>query len=1196
MDEKEKLSLISSLIENRFNIERFSDFVARVLNVTVRDRKPSTAIWKEYRNYIESYQILGDYTDKDGQKNYIIVVKTKDSKDPTRAKGKQREIIAKILREYRKAGALVAFYNDSDSHWRMAFVKLEYTFTEKGIKEKLTPAKRLSYVVGEGEASHTVKKQMMTLTKINDAISLDELEKLFQLEKVTNEFFDDYKKKYLDLKEYLETNSEFMVEAKRQNMENPESFSEGFAKKLMGQLAFLYFLQKKGWLGVKIVPTELSNEDFNAVYDRAIGDEKDILSEAFSMANSGNYKLNPSKVMEMDIKDADNLASAFKNIVKFEEPWGSGDKKFIRTLFERHITIKKNTGKGRTFFNDYLEYMFYDALNLDRGANQYFKRFNCKIPFLNGGLFEPYDDYDWKNTDFKIPDEIFSNSKGDGILDIFDRYNFTINENEPYETEVAVDPEMLGKVFENLLDVKDRKSKGAFYTPREIVHYMCKESIINYLMNEVADLTREDIDYLIQLGEFTKEYDEHLFEMDYMKALEEKNTMVELVWGMPEFIRNNAKLIDDALKNVKVADPAIGSGAFPLGMLNEIVKARNTLTQYIIIAESLETKDLNFDKYRVVRDKAYRTRSLYRLKIETIENSLYGVDIEPSAVEIAKLRLWLSIVVDTQNNDIRPLPNLDFNFMSGNSLLEEFEGVKLFDEKLLKKNLKETYTEAEKLNAPTLSFQKGLFGGIEDLKIDIMMKLDELHKKFFKERNNEVKKNIKRQIEDTEWILIQETLSHSGNSDKIKELEKLRKQKRKPYFLWKLEFARVFQEKGGFDIVIGNPPYIGFHKVPHKEESKKIFYSANGKYDFYVLFIEKAVNLLKNKGNLTYICPSYFYKRNYGQKLREFLLRETNIKLIIDFQDSQIFETAQTYTCIFSTEKEKSNRNNLIKIKENLDFNGKELLLEQENLIEPQWIIQKDSQNGIVERCKKNSKISLADITTSISQGIVTGNNSVYLISEKTIKEYGMNYNYLKKAYKGKDIKNGKLIESNHYVFYPYNFDKNNKNVLVEEKEIEEMNPQLLKYLVEHKEELLTREYFLKSNKKWYELWNPRKALHFYNRKFVFSEINNKNDFVLTNECFYTDSACGFELKKEYQEFEDIIEKYLNSNIATDLLKQISVPKANGYFIYKNSFLKDFPIVIDLKNEEEITSFKQLKSEEEIDKFIYGKIFKNDEK
>lgn len=904
MNEKEKLTLIGDLIENRFNVERFSEFIARVLNITVRDRKPSTAIWKEYRNYIESYQIFGDYVDKDGQKIYVVAVKTKDGKDPTRAKGKQREIVAKILREYRKDGALVAFYNENEPNWRMAFVKLEYAFTEKGIKENLTPAKRLSYVVGEGEASHTVKKQMMTLTKLETEISLNELEKLFQLEKVTSEFFDDYKKKYLDLKEYLETNSDFMLEAKRQNMENPESFSEGFAKKLMGQLAFLYFLQKKGWLGVKIVPAEIGNEDFNSVYDRAIGEEKDILAEAYSMTTEGNYRLNP-KVMEMDIRDADNLATAFKNITKFEEPWGSGDKRFIRGLFTRHIEIKKKTGKDRTFFNDYLEYMFYDALNLDRGANQYFKRFNCKIPFLNGGLFEPYDDYNWKNTDFKIPDEIFSNSNEDGILDIFDRYNFTINENEPYETEVAVDPEMLGKVFENLLDVKDRKSKGAFYTPREIVHYMCKESITNYLLNEIDGLVKEDIEYLIQLGEFTKEYDEHLFELDYMKALENK-TEIELVWGMPEFIRNNAKIIDDSLRDVRVADPAIGSGAFPLGMLNEIVKARNVLTQYIAIGEGLALKELSFDKYRVVRDKTYRARSLYKLKIETIENSLYGVDIEPSAVEIAKLRLWLSIVVDTQNNDIRPLPNLDFNFMVGNSLLEEFEGVKLFDEKLLKKNLKETYTE-DKLFGGDFGFQKGLFGGIEDLKIDIMMKLDELHKKFFKEKNNEVKKNIKKQIEDAEWILIQETLSHSGNSDKIKELEKLRKQKRKPYFLWKLEFARVFQEKGGFDIVIGNPPYVGEGKmkeifIPIQNSSFGEKYYI-GKMDFWYFFTSLGIELLKKEGILSYIAPNNWMTTAGGKKMRNHIMKETEIKKYISFGDYMVFENASQQTMIFLLQK-----------------------------------------------------------------------------------------------------------------------------------------------------------------------------------------------------------------------------------------------------------------------------------------------------
>ena len=164
--------------------------------------------------------------------------------------------------------------------------------------------------------------------------------------------------------------------------------------------------------------------------------------------------------------------------------WGSGNRTFIREIFD---FCTQNTTKN--FFDDYLEPLFYEALNTKR-KNQYFKTFNCKIPFLNGGLFEPLEGYHWRDVDFKIPNELFSNKakkgrEADGILDIFDRFNFTINEDEPLEKEVAVDPEMLGKIFENLLDVSDRKSKGAFYTPREIVHYMCQESLINYLVNEV---------------------------------------------------------------------------------------------------------------------------------------------------------------------------------------------------------------------------------------------------------------------------------------------------------------------------------------------------------------------------------------------------------------------------------------------------------------------------------------------------------------------------------------------------------------------------------------------------------------------------------------------------------------------------------------------------------------------------------------
>ena len=167
---------------------------------------------------------------------------------------------------------------------------------------------------------------------------------------------------------------------------------------------------------------------------------------------------------------------------------GTGPKRFLRRLFNGEIVEYQN------FFNDVLEHLFYDALS-SKHDEDYYDKFECKIPFLNGGLFEPINDYDWIKTDIQLKNDIFEE-----ILDTFDLYNFTVKEDEPLEKEVAVDPEMLGKVFENLLEIEDRKSKGAFYTPREIVHYMCQESLISYL-NTNSDISREDIESLIRLGD-----------------------------------------------------------------------------------------------------------------------------------------------------------------------------------------------------------------------------------------------------------------------------------------------------------------------------------------------------------------------------------------------------------------------------------------------------------------------------------------------------------------------------------------------------------------------------------------------------------------------------------------------------------------------------------------------------------------------
>ena len=295
--------------------------------------------------------------------------------------------------------------------------------------------------------------------------------------------------------------------------------------------------------------------------------------------------------------------------------------------------------------------------------NQYFSLFNCKIPFLNGGLFEPLDNYQWQIAKFNIKNDIFSNEEETGILDFFDRYNFTMNEEEPLEKDVAVDPEMLGKIFENLLDVKDRKSKGAFYTPREIVHYMCQESIANFLVNKVG-VDYQEIKEFIQYGEMIRD-------VDLKDATKESYLVGKTVF-------ENIVKIDNALEHIKIADPAVGSGAFPLGILNEIVKLRDILTSYMLIYNRLGLFGKKYPEEKITNYK----RSIYQLKWNTIKNSIYAVDIENSAVDITKLRLWLSIVVD-QTDDPEPLPNLNCKIMQGNSLIDEYAGIKLIDKKFI---------------------------------------------------------------------------------------------------------------------------------------------------------------------------------------------------------------------------------------------------------------------------------------------------------------------------------------------------------------------------------------------------------------------------------------------------------------------------------------------------------------------------------
>jgi len=662
MDKESAKELIRNTFEAPFEKDKFVRFIKELLNKI----EESTFIYKgnyirySFKQYISTFERIGKYTNKE-KKIDLLIVNLKKETSLERARTMQRNFISRYLEGSRggklKDAALVAFVSPDNEDWRFSLVKMEYKLTQtktgrlKG-EEEFTPARRWSFLVGKNERSHTAQKQLVDiLADDKHNPTLEQLEHAFSVERVTEEFFEKYRDLFIKTVDELEK-----VIKKDENVRNEfhekNINSVDFAKKFLGQIVFLYFLQKKGWLGVP--------------------------------------------------KD--------KN-------WGEGDRNFLRSLFKKCLDEKKS------FFNDYLEKLFYDSLNNPRSDQTdpaYSRYFNCKIPFLNGGLFEPIGYYNWKDVDINLPNELFSNKNktkegdtGDGILDVFDRFNFTVREDEPLEKEVAIDPELLGKLYEKFnairpdnfneykeallskkknLEKSFNKQYGVYYTPREIVHYMCQESLINYIYTTVNEeimknparrpkqtkfigpdepeqlamptereiLRKEDIETFIKYGENLIEREQSAIQKEKMiEDGKQKTTTIKPI--LPESIRIYADIIDNALRDVKVCDPAVGSGAFPVEMMREIVNARFLLSI--------------FTGHKV---------NLYDLKSQCIENSLYGVDIDPGACEIAKLRLWLSLVVDEEDiTQIRPLPNLDYKIVCGNSLIgveKNLLNFNLFDE------------------------------------------------------------------------------------------------------------------------------------------------------------------------------------------------------------------------------------------------------------------------------------------------------------------------------------------------------------------------------------------------------------------------------------------------------------------------------------------------------------------------------------
>ena len=545
--------------------------------------------------------------------------------------------------------------------------------------------------------------------------------------------------------------------------------------------------------------------------------------------------------------------------------WLCGDTNFMLNTFSQ-------SNRRSDYLESVLEPLFFGILNTEPiKREQVFSRNGwqqdlvekwANIPYLNGGLFER-DEVD--NLRIVLPESIFSN-----LFAFLASYNFTVDENDPDDAEIGVDPEMLGKIFESLLE--DNKAKGAFYTPKEIVRYMCKESLIAHLASKLPDVADGVVRAFVESHEMQPEL---------------------------ELFRDT---LSNALRKVKICDPDIGSGAFPMGLLNELWRCREALGSQM---------------------------SRLQLKKEIIENNIYGVDIERGAIDIARLRFWLSIVVDSEKAE--PLPNFDYKFMQGNSLIESYGGFDL------------SRIAGKTVGRPSTSTQL-VIGLDSDLSRKNLQKL--LHE-YFSVTDHQKKATMRHAINAEVKTLIRESVG--GTPTFLAKLEQLDPSANQDFFLWHTWFKDIFNN-GGFDIVIGNPPY-GATITENKEQYKKCYLCTEGKYEIYKYFFEQATKLSCQQGVIAYITPNTWQTLGYFKKMRQILFDKCEIVSITDSL-YDIFASATVDTMITILQVNKGNKLKKYKFVEDdlksfhiLDFNTNDdsILCSKTNPI-----IQKIERAGVV--------------------------------------------------------------------------------------------------------------------------------------------------------------------------------------------------------------------------------------------------------
>ena len=875
-------------------------------------------------------------------------------------KQEQRGIIEALLGIH--PHSLFVFSNQAQDDWHFINAKYDEKNTQRRLLRRI--------VVNQREQLRTAIEQIgeLDLQAIGlqcrkRAIELEPLEiqmqqdKAFDVEKVTERFFSEYKLVFDSVKGSIE------------GIPNEEQ-KHLFTQKLFNRLMFIAFVQKKGWL------------EFNG---------------------SQNY---------------------------FEALWQDYQK-------------AKSQPFGN-FYRDRLSHLFFAGLNdPDRQGDEKLIKLIGDVPYLNGGLFE--EDASEMVPGIVVPDRAIE----DILTKLFDRFNFTVSESTPLDVDVAVDPEMLGKVFEEL--VTDRHGSGSYYTPKPIVAFMCRETLKGYLKSKCAE-DGERIDRFV---------DDH-----------ESGDLAD-----PEAILT-------ALKAVTACDPACGSGAYLLGMMHELLELRACL---------FASNNLGAE-------------SVYARKLEIIENNLYGVDKDVFAVNIARLRLWLSLSVD--GDKPKPLPNLKYKLEVGDSLLAPMPTTQQSSRDVLVPRYREL--KAKYVTTHISNEKKELEKEIEALKVNIAG-------------------------------LIYGGVNPSHGFD------------------WVVEFAEVIAD-GGFDIQVANPPYVQQQDIVDVKPTLRTIFpqTYHGRADLYCYFYTRSLQLLKPGGMLAFISSNQWFRSGYGVKLRNHISQTCQICSITDFGELPVFKNAATSSMIFVAQQNTMRSQSTIFTQvKSLDSPYPNILaiISQQSLLLPQnaidgsnWTLSDSTSTQWINQMKLYGVPLERYVQVQIYSGIKTGYNPAFWINgttrNKLILSDEKSSQIIKKLVKGEHIRRWHLQENDLHLIYTHSGTN-----------IEEY-PAIKEYLLQFKTHLKNRA----GKQPWWQLQQSQnKGSVWSESKIIYPSICKESRFTFDLESIYADMG-GFILASSDLYLLGI----LNSKLAWLYLQQtcalLGDAQSNGRLQIKKQYINSLPI------------------------------------